>query len=151
MVAPPARVCATMAAICGPATTTETTAAVAAGISRCRQARLASHGTSAPSTTMSTRTNDSWSVSRLAPSTTPSTTACLPHPPPASPPPSTPPALRRSRTAASSASGRNTAPAARLSWYQACQAMIEDSPKNAPAMTAPVCVGSHSRATRYIA
>ena len=94
---------------------------------------------------MSTRTNDSWSVSRLAAATTPRMTACLTHLPPL------PPALRRSRTAASSASGMNSAPAARFSWYQACQAMIEESPKNAPAAIAPVCEGSHSLAARYIA
>ena len=66
-----------MAAICGLATTRDTTAAVAAAATRSRQARLTSHGTRAASTTISTRTNDSWSVSRLAPRTTPRITACL--------------------------------------------------------------------------
>ncbi len=138
-VAPPERVCASIATICGLATSKDTTAAVAAATSRGRQAELTSHGARAASTTISTRTKDSWSVSRLAPRITPRVTACWR------------PGWRRSRTAASSASGMNTTPAARLSWYQACQAMIEDSPKNAPAKIAPVCVGSHSRATRYVA
>ena len=59
--------------------------------------------------------------------------------------------LRRSRRLASRAIGRKSAPAARFSWYHACQAMSDDRPKKAPAAIAPAWVGSNSRAARYIA
>ena len=61
------------------------------------------------------------------------------------------PGVRRSRTDASSAIGRNTAPSAMFTWYQSCWVSIADRPKNAPAAIAPVAEGSHSRAARYIA
>ena len=58
---------------------------------------------------------------------------------------------RRSRTAASSINGRNTQPKAVCMWLQSCEASIADKPKKAPAPIAPVKLGSHSRAARYIA
>ena len=38
-----------------------------------------------------------------------------------------------------------------LRWYQVWKVSMADSPKNAPAAIAPLSVGSHSRAARYIA
>jgi 1,4-dihydroxy-2-naphthoate octaprenyltransferase len=38
-----------------------------------------------------------------------------------------------------------------LTWYQSSWASIADRPKNAPAAIAPVWLGSHSRAARYMA
>ncbi len=84
-------------------------------------------------------TADSWLTSTQAPSTTPRISA------------GRRPGRRRSRTAASTVSGRNTVPATMFRWAQSCSASIEDSPKNAPAAIAPVCERSHSRAHRYIA
>ena len=53
--------------------------------------------------------------------------------------------------AASSAIGRNSTPAEMFSWNQACQAISEDSPRNAPAAIGPSWPGSQSRAARYMA
>ena len=88
---------------------------------------------------MPVRTADSGSVSTAAPTTTPRMTAWRQ------------PGDRRSRTDASRASGRNSAPTAMLTWYQSSWASIADRPKNAPAAIAPVWLGSHSRAARYMA
>ena len=88
---------------------------------------------------MATRTADSGSVSTAAPTTTPRMTAWRF------------PGVRRSRTAASRLSGRNSAPTAMFTWYQSSWASMADRPKNAPAAIAPVWLGSQSRAARYMA
>jgi len=138
-VAPPDLVCCMTAMICGLANNPATSAASAAGHSLAAAGRRSSHGRRAAPVKMITRTAISWSVSRAPPTTSPSTSAWRQ------------PGRRLSRTAASSASGKNSTPAARFRWYQARQVSIAERPKNAPAAIAPACEGSHSRATRYIA
>ena len=110
----------------------------AAARSRAIDGCRASHGTRTRPATIVVSTADSWSVSTAAPSTAPRMMACRR------------PGWRRSRTAASSAIGRNSAPSARFTWYQLRQVRIADRPKNPPAAIAPSWVGSQSRAARYI-
>ena len=88
---------------------------------------------------MAASTADSESVSTAAPSAMPSSSAWRT------------PGERRSRTASSSVTGRNSAPTAMLMWYQSSWLSMADRPKAAPAAIAPVCDRSHSRAARYMA
>ena len=125
-----------MAMICGLATTTAATAAAAAS-PRCASERCrTSQSTSTASATSAAMTADSWLTSAPAPMTTPSTMAVSSR------------GRRRSRMAASSASGRNSAPAAILMWYQSWYSSIVARPYRAPAVIAPSWVDSHSRAAR---
>ena len=136
----PPRACSwIIAASCGPATIAAITAPSATGHSRATAGRHSSQGTRTSPVRMPVRTADSGSVSTAAPTTTPRMRAWRQ------------PGDRRSRTEASRASGRNSAPTAMLTWYQSSWASIADRPKKAPAAIAPVWLGSHSRAARYIA
>ena len=96
------------------------------------------HVTTAAAAVMSARIVDSESTSRHAPRITPSTTARHQA------------GWRRSRTAASSVSGRNTVPMAMLISYQDRHVIMDDRPKSAPAAYAPM-PDSQSRAARYMA
>jgi hypothetical protein len=136
---PPRLISWIMATICGLETTAPIRAASATGRNRARLGRRTSHGSSTSATTIAASTDDSWSLSTAAPMTSPRITACRR------------PGVRRSRTDASRASGRNRAPSAMFRWYQVCWVSMQDRPKNAPAATAPVAERSHSRAARYIA
>ena len=79
----------------------------------------------------------SWLISTETPSTTPSSTASRRRP------------ERRSRTAAPSAAGTVSIPAAMFRWNQTCQSTMAARPYSAPAAIAPGRP-SHSRAVRYI-
>ena len=123
---------------CGLATSRPVSAARLAARSRAAEGCRASHGTRTRPVTIVASTADSWSVSMAAPMTAPRMTACRR------------PGRRRSRTAASSAIGRNSAPSARFTSYQLRQVRMADRPKKPPAVIAPSWVRSQSRAARYI-
>ena len=136
----PPRACSwIIAASCGAATTAATAAPSKTGHSLATAGRHSSHGSRTSPARMPVSTADSGSVSTAAPTITPRMRAWRQ------------PGDRRSRTEASSASGRNSAPTAMLTWYQSSWASIADRPKNAPAAMAPAWLGSHSRAARYMA
>ena len=125
--------------ICGLASTVPVAHASSTGHSRAHPGRRSSQGSSTSATTMAASTADSWSVSTAMPMTSPRMIACRR------------PGLRRSRTDASRAIGRNIAPSAMFRWYQSCWVSMQDRPKNTAAPTAPVAERSHSRAARYVA
>ena len=111
--ASPPRACASaiswiIAMICGLAITAPIPTASAAGRTLAHEGRCTSQGSSASATTMAASTADSWSVSTATPMTSPRMIACRR------------PGLRRSRTDASRAIGRNIAPSAMFRWYQSC-------------------------------
>jgi hypothetical protein len=134
--APPERAWAYMAISCGLASARATPAPIPAAASLSQAGRRASQPPSAATAMITAMTAVSWFTRIEAPSTTPSTTACRR------------PWWRRSRTAASSVTGSDTAPSAMFRCVQSWNASMEESPKNAPAAMAPVRVRSQSPAAR---
>ena len=150
--APPDRACWAIAISCGLATTRATATASPDTASE-REGLLSGPGASEPASTASqpvataaistapaiapASSAVSWLISTETPSTTPSSTASRRRP------------ERRSRTAAPSAAGTVSIPAAMFRWNQTCQSTMAARPYSAPAAIAPGRP-SHSRAVRYI-
>ena len=101
---------------CGLASTAPIATASAAGRSLAHDGWRSSQGSRVSPVTIAASTADSWSVSTAAPITRPRMIACRR------------PGVRRRRTDASSAIGRNTAPSAMFTWYQSCWVSIADRP-----------------------
>ena len=98
--APPEPDCQAIAAICGLATASAASATAPQSRTRSSDGWAASHGTSARMTSIAAMIADSWLTSTARPSTIPASSA------------RPIPGRRRNRIDASSASGRNTVPAA---------------------------------------